>query len=141
MLKLPRLSDLDQNPALRIFLCLVPADMRQGFDSLAQRARDLCQQDPLRGHLFLFRSRGGERLKILYWDGDGFALWYKRLEEGTFRLPKTPAEAVHLEIKASDLAMLLSGIDLRSVRKLPRYQLPPSVPSAPSVSSAPPATG
>jgi transposase len=121
MLKLPSLSDLDQSPGVRIFLCTCPTDMRRGFDTLAQMARSICEQDPLSGHLFLFRSRSGGRLKLLVWEGDGFVLWYKRLEEGTFRFPKVHEGQEKLEIKPSELAMLLSGIDLRSVKKLPRY--------------------
>ncbi len=124
MLKLPSLADLHLSPGLRIFLCVAPTDMRRGFDTLAQMAREICQQDPFSGHLFLFRSRGGDRLKILLWEGDGFVLWYKRLEQGTFRFPRARETEASLEIATSELAMLLSGIDLRSVKRLPRYQRP-----------------
>ena len=65
-------------PSVRIFLCLEPTDMRRGFDTLAHMAREIFEQDPLSGHLFVFRGRQGQRLKILYWDGDGLAIWYKR---------------------------------------------------------------
>lgn len=79
-------------------------------------------EDPLCGSLFLFRSRCGGRLKILYWDRDGYVLWYKRLEEGSFRFPKPPAEgAAKLALRASELAMLLEGIDLRSIKRRPRF--------------------
>ncbi len=74
------------------------------------------------GHLFLFRSRGGDRLKALYWDRDGYALWYKRLEAGVFKLPRAGGDAKSVELRASELAMLLDGIDLRSVKRVPRYQ-------------------
>lgn len=66
----------------------------------------------------------GDRLKVLYWDRDGYALWYKRLEEGTFRLPKIEDHAASVELRASELAMLLDGIDLKSVRRVKRYQRP-----------------
>lgn len=122
MLKLPSLSDLDLSAGMRVFLCTSATDMRRGFDTLAQMAQSVCEQDPFSGHLFLFRSRSGDRLKILLWEGDGFVLWYKRLEEGTFRFPRAKEGEAKLEIKPSELAMLLSGIDLRSVKKLPRYQ-------------------
>ena len=79
------------------------------------------QQDPLSGHLFLFRSRGGDRLKALYWDRDGYVLWYKRLEEGTFKLPKVRDGQSSVELRASELAMILDGIDLGSVKRVKRY--------------------
>ena len=122
MLKLPSLHEIDGANAPRILLYLPPADMRQGFDRLAELARSRLGEDPLCGTLFLFRSRCGDRLKILYWDRDGYALWYKRLEAGTFRFPKASADAGEkVVLRASELAMLLEGIDLRSIRRLPRY--------------------
>jgi transposase len=81
MIALPTLASMDHSAAMRIWLASEPADMRCGFDRLAERAANVTGQDPLSGHLFLFRSRGGDRLKILYWDKDGYALWYKRLED------------------------------------------------------------
>jgi len=86
-------------------------------------AYDFLGQDPLSGHLFLFIGRARDRLKILYWDTDGFALWYKRLEEGTFRLPAARPGEAGVELRASELAMLLEGIDLRSIRRRKRLIL------------------
>lgn len=123
MLKLPSLMDLDRGLGARIYLCTTPADMRKGFDSLAALVKDFLGQDPLSGHLFLFVGRARDRLKILYWDTDGFALWYKRLEEGTYRLPIARPGEVGVEIKASELAMLLEGIDLRSLKRRKRLVL------------------
>jgi transposase len=125
MLKLPLISDLD-HAVPRIFLYAPPADMRHGFDRLAELVKSCLQEDPLSGSLFLFRSRCGGRLKVLYWDRDGYALWYKRLEEGVFRFPKVEADTQKLTLRASELAMLLEGIDLRSVKRLKRYQGAPA---------------
>jgi transposase len=72
----------------------------------------------------VFRSRRGDRLKALYWDKDGYVLWYKRLEVGTFKLPRLAAEQVSVELKASELAMLLDGIDLASIKRVKRYRRP-----------------
>lgn len=123
MLSLPSLGEIDRQTAAKIYFCVAPTDMRKGFDTLAVLVRDLLRRDPLSGHLFLFLSRRRDRMKILYWDGDGFALWYKRLEQGTFRMPRTTSRSSSLELKASELAMLLDGIDLRSVRRSPRLRL------------------
>lgn len=110
---------------VRIFLCTQPADMRRSFDGLAQMVREFLVADPLSGHLFVFRSKRGDRVKLLYWDGDGLAIWYKRLEQGTFRFPLAPQAAGHgLEIRAADLAMLLDGVDLESVKRGQRYRRP-----------------
>ena len=122
MIGLPTLSQLDGSTSTRIWLATQPADMRCSFDRLAELARVVTGQDPLGGHLFLFRSRGGDRLKALYWDKDGMALWYKRLEEGTFKLPAAEPPARSVELRASELAMLLDGIDLRSVKRVKRYR-------------------
>jgi transposase len=113
---------------LRIWLATAPADMRWGFDRLAELARTVTGEDPLGGHLFIFRSRSGDRLKALLWENDGYCLWYKRLEEGTFRFPKVPEGTASLPIKPSELAMLLEGIDLSSVKRGKRYRRPTPAP-------------
>ena len=122
MIGLPTLAQLDGSSSTRIWLACEPADMRCGFDRLAELAQVVTGQDPLSGHLFLFRGRGGDRLKILYWDKDGYALWYKRLEEGSFKLPRIEPGQASVELRPSELAMLLDGIDLRSIRRVKRYQ-------------------
>jgi transposase len=109
---------------VRIFLCTRPADMRKSFDGLAQMVREFLGQDPLSGHLFVFRSKRADRLKLLYWDSDGLAIWYKRLEEGCLRFPPVPGDGHGLEIRAADLAMILDGVDLQSVKRQKRYQRP-----------------
>jgi len=123
MLKLPSLGELDRDVGTRIYLCATTADMRKGFDSLAGLVKDFLGQDPLSGHLFLFVGRARDRLKILYWDTDGFALWYKRLEEGTYRLPTARENQRGVELKASELAMMLEGIDLKSIKRMKRMRL------------------
>lgn len=132
MLRPPTLQQLDAGSGVRIFLCAEATDMRRGFDRLAEMVRQSLEQDPFSGHLFVFRSRVGDKLKIFYWDTDGFAQWYKRLEEGTFRFPRVAEGQRSVEVKASELAMLLEGIDLRSIRRTKRFRVA-------SASSSPPA--
>jgi len=121
MLRLPSLGELDRGMASKIYLCTSPTDMRKGFDTLAALVKEFLCKDPLSGHLFLFIGRGKDRLKILYWDADGFCIWYKRLEEGTFRLPRVSSADASVELKASELAMMLEGIDLRSIKRTKRF--------------------
>lgn len=117
---------------LRVCVCTEPADMRRSFDGLCGMARDLMKQDPLSGHLFLFRNRNRDRLKMLYWDRDGLVIWYKRLEQGTWQLPTDLKSTGSLradktagaEISMAELSLLLGGIDLRSVEKRRRWQRP-----------------
>lgn len=94
------------------------------FDRLAEHARAVIGADPLGNNLFVFRSRRGDRLKILVWDRDGYVLWYKRLEVGVFKLPRVEPNAGSVELRASELAMILDGIDLSQLKRLPRYELP-----------------
>ena len=75
---------------VRIFLCTTPTDMHYSFDRLLGRTREIFEQDPLDGHLFLFVNRNRDRLKLLFWDQDGFCIFYKRLERGTFQLLTSP---------------------------------------------------
>jgi transposase len=119
---LPTLEQLDRGSTMRIWLCVQPADMRCGFDRLAELAGAVTGDDPLSGHLFLFRARSGDRIKILYWDKDGYALWCKRLEEGVFKLPRVEPQQRSVQLRASELAMMLDGIDLKSVKRSRRYR-------------------
>jgi transposase len=121
MISLPSLHTLDRAQATRIWLATEATDMRCGFDRLAERVRAVTGQDPLSGHLFVFRSRRGDRLKILLWDRDGFLLWYKRLEAGVFKLPRGKEGVRSLELRASELAMVLDGIDVSKLKRVPRY--------------------
>jgi transposase len=76
----------------------------------------------LSGHLFVFASRRHERLKILTWDRDGYVLWYKRLEAGVFKLPRVEQGKRSIELRASELAMMLDGIDMTKLKRTPRYR-------------------
>jgi transposase len=118
---------LSLTSALRIFLAVEPADMRKGFDGLSQLVRDRIAQDPLSGHLYVFRNKRRDRIKILYWDRDGYALWYKRLEKGTFRFPE--AKDGRALVTPAEMAAILEGIDLGRARRLPRFSLPTSQPT------------
>jgi transposase len=119
---LPSLRTLDGAQVSRIWLAAEPTDMRCSFDRLAERVRTVIGQDPLGNSLFVFRSRGGDRLKILAWDRDGFVLWYKRLEAGVFKLPRVSPGSRSVELRASELAMILDGIDMTKLKRVPRYE-------------------
>lgn len=108
---------------LRYWLYTAPADMRKGFDGLSGLVRDQLKQDPLAGDVFIFISRSRANIKILYWDGDGFALYCKRLERGRFDHPTSGAAG--RELRRDELAMLLEGVRLVEVRRKVRYRAQP----------------
>jgi transposase len=122
MIGLPSLRALDRAQGTRIWLAVEAADMRCGFDRLAEQVRAVIHQDPQGDSLFIFRSRRGDRLKILAWDRDGFILWYKRLEAGVFKMPRVKDGAHSVELRASELAMILDGIDMTKLKRVPRYE-------------------
>ena len=107
---------------VRIFLCTTPISMSWSFDRLMGRAQQVFDQDPTSGHLFLFLNRDRDRLKILFWDQDGFCIFYKRLERGTFQLLTTTNDAEGIELDYSQLVRLLGGLDLRTGRRRKRYR-------------------
>ena len=109
--------------AAKIFLCLEPTDMRKSFDTLAAAVREHLHGDPLSGSWFVFRGKRNDRLKILYWDGDGFAIWQKRLAKGTFEFPKVIGAAAGVAITATDLSLILGGVALNAKRRM-RYTRP-----------------
>jgi transposase len=111
-------------PAVRVFLCTTPTDMRKSFDGLTALVREHLRLPPLSGHLFVFRSRQGNRLKILYWDRTGLAIWYRRLEKGTFRWPPAARAGSPLEMTSAELMLMLEGIDLAGARRQRRFKLP-----------------
>ncbi len=108
--------------SVRVYLCLTPCDMRRSFDGLHALVREHLELDAFAGHLFVFASRRRDRIKILYWDRDGFAMWSKRLEEGTYAVLGDASEERLREITAQELAALLSGIDLEGATRRNRYR-------------------
>jgi transposase len=108
--------------SVRIWLASAPTDLRKSFDTLAELVRQQLQADPLSGQLFVFRNKRADRVKLLYWDDDGFVILYKRLEAGTFRFPA--AQGPSVQVRAADLQMLLDGVDLDSVKRSKRFRRP-----------------
>ena len=107
---------------VRIFVCLSPIKMQFSFDTLMSLAQETFNQDPLSGHLFLFFNRKRDRIKILFWDADGFCIWYKRLEVGAFQLPVATEGDQGVELDCRQLNQLLGGLDLRNGRRRRRYR-------------------
>ena len=104
-----------------VYLCTKATDMRKGFDGLHTLVLQVFKRDPLDGHLFLFVNRRRDRLKMLWWDRDGMALFYKRLEAEPTSYQPPPDDCEGIEIDGTDLAMLLNGIDIRSAKRRKRY--------------------
>jgi transposase len=108
---------------VKIFVALQPTDMRRGFPGLSGQVQTILDQDPLSGHLFLFRNRRRDRVKILFWDGDGYVIYYKHLARGTFEFPvSSDPDSPIAQIRASELSMLLDGIELKGRKRRPRYE-------------------
>ena len=98
-----------------------PVDLRLGFDGLFALVRNRLQADPLSGHLFIFRNKNADRLKVLYWGGHGLCLWCQRLEAGRYHFPPAHADQTCLELTAGEFQMILDGIDLSRVRRFKRF--------------------
>jgi transposase len=124
---------------LRVFLCPEATDMRRSFDGLSGLIAGVMREDPLSGHLYVFRNKNADKLKVLYWDKDGLVIYYKRLEKGTFRFPPLPplpplssagapgsegggAAARRLEVPMREFAMILEGFELTNIKKLDRFR-------------------
>ena len=108
-----------------IYVATTPVDMRKSFDGLAAIVKNGFKKNPLDGTFFVFINRSADRLKILYWDRDGYALWYKRLEAGRFRLPValTPGGEAVVLVSAAQLAMILEGIEALAIKRQKRFSL------------------
>jgi transposase len=109
-------------PSTRVFVATGHTDMRRSFDGLMGIVRDFLGGDPLSGHLFVFHNRISDRIKVLWWDRDGLAIYYKRLEEGRFSFPVPAGNAAQIEMTAADLQLVLQGIDPTKVKRSKRYQ-------------------
>lgn len=105
----------------QVYLCTVAVDLRKSFDGLCGLVEAVFQRDVLAGHLFLFLNKRRDRIKALWWDRDGLAIWYKRLERGRFEAPSARGDARQLELDATELAMLLGGVSLASVKRRKRF--------------------
>ena len=106
----------------QIWVCVEPVDGRKSFDGLAGVVTQQLGRDPLSGDLFVFRNRRGDRLKILAWQEDGYALYLRRLERGTFAFPT--AATAEVSITTTELAMILGGVEARTTKRRLRYQRP-----------------
>jgi len=110
-------------PSVRVFLATQPVDGRKGPDSLMTIVRDIFGEDPLCGHLFVFFSKRCDRVRIVYWDRNGFAMWTKRLEAGRFRPSfSSDGRLAPVRVEAAELALIIEGIDLAGARRRPRWQ-------------------
>ena len=111
-------------PSVRVFLALEPVDLRASFYRLATQVRGALASDPQSGHLYVFIGKGGNLVKILFWDRSGYCIFSKKLEAGRFVLPDVPADAASFEVDFAMLTLLLEGIDLRGARRRPAYRPP-----------------
>jgi transposase len=108
--------------SVRVYSCAAPCDMRRSFDGLHALVTTTMRLDAFGGHLFVFSNRRRDRVKILYWDRDGFAVWAKRLEEGTYAMPFGDDAGARREITVQELGAILSGIDLSVAERRKRYR-------------------
>jgi transposase len=102
---------------VKIYMAVQPVNMRKSFDGLAVIVQEVLRQNPLSSHLFVFRNKASDKLKLLWWDRNGFAIYYKRLERGRFKFPKLNKASVTLT--QQELELLLDGIDITKLKRLP----------------------
>ena len=118
--------------AVKLWYCPTPTDMRLGFDGLYCLVRNRLKADPLSGHLFIFRNKTADRLKVLYWGGHGLCLWCTRLEAGRYHFPDAKDASGAVELSAGQFQMVLDGIDLSRVKRFKRFALPPTEKALPA---------
>lgn len=109
-------------PSVRVFVATQAVDGRKGVDSLAAIIRSAFAHDPLTGHLYVFFSRRCDRVRIVYWDCNGFAMWTKRLERGRFHAPLSDGALSVRGVEAAELSLILEGLDLAEARRRPRWE-------------------
>jgi transposase len=110
--------------SLEVYICTEKMDMRRSFDGLARGVEEVIKKDPFSGHLFVFFNKKRDRTKILFWDKCGYAIYYKRLEEGTFHIPDTTEKVTGgIKVPLSTLNLILDGVNILRVRKEKRFQL------------------
>lgn len=115
-------------PSVRVYIAAAPADLRKSFDGLSALVACSLGHDPLAGHLFVFRNRRGDQVRILFWDRTGYCVVAKRLARGRFHLLwQVPEGATHIEVEAAELALLLEGIDLRGAKRHKRWRAKPHI--------------
>jgi transposase len=114
---------LSLSPGIQVFMAIEPVDLRKGFDGLRAAVETVFDRNVLDGHLFLFLNRRRDRIKILWWDRDGLAVFYKRLERGSYEVPRHAADTKQLRIDVTQLSLLLNGVELDSVKHRRRYAL------------------
>ena len=108
---------LNLPPSVRLYVATEPVDMRRSFDGLSVLVEHHLEQDPLSGHLFCFFNKRRDKVKLLWFDHGGYALFYKRLERGCFRPPEARQGERAVTMRAGELALILEGIDLRGARR------------------------
>jgi transposase len=113
-------------PAVRVYLATTPTDLRKGFDGLSAAVVQSIGEDPTSGHLFVFRNRRGDQIRVLFWDRTGYCIFAKRLAQGRFHLPMPASpDARHIEVDAAELGLVLEGIDLSDAQRRKRFRLLP----------------
>ena len=111
-------------PGIQVFMATEPVDMRKSFDGLSAAVQAVFERNVLDGHLFLFLNRRRDRIKILWWDRDGLAIWSKRLELGSYEVPRHDPNTPRLQLDATQLALLLNGVRIDSAQRRRRYVRP-----------------
>jgi len=111
----------------RVYVSQVPTDMRCSFEGLSFRTREIIKEDPQSGHLFVFFNRSRNKVKILYFDRTGYAIWYKELQRGTFTCPQKR------EVTSTELFCILEGLEIEGVRRKKRFLLRKKIAQSPEV--------